>query len=225
MKFTVLPATSCLKQRTSLYSTPTNKEEYSYQPQRQVEYSFVLLILTAVTECFDSLQLIQLLLTHYPTVERSLIMGLHIIGFILPLLILLPNLLFIFFTPHYVPSSITAPPVIFTILERAGQIACFTLPILFGHEIAVQPITSLSGLMLICLIFYYMCWVRYYRSGRTFSMLFKPLGPLPLPLAIFPVLYFSLLAVWIDSLLFAAAAAVFAIGHLTVSWNTYKQIS
>ncbi|MDF9844269.1 MULTISPECIES: hypothetical protein [unclassified Paenibacillus] len=183
-----------------------------------------MLLLTAVTECFDSLRLLALFLTHYSIGERSLIMGLHYIGFILPLLILLPNLLFIFFAPRYVPSSITAPPVIFTILERAGQISCFSLPILFGHRIAVQPVTSLSWLMLICLIFYYMCWVRYYRSGRPFGMLFKPLGPLRLPMAVFPVLYFSLLALWIHSLLFAAAAAVFAIGHLIVSWNTYKQI-
>ncbi|MEK5449868.1 hypothetical protein [Paenibacillus sp. FSL R7-0331] len=183
-----------------------------------------MLILTAVTECFDSLQPFALFLSQYFKVERSLTMGLHFIGFILPLLILLPNLLFIFFAPRNVPPSLTAPPVIFNALERAGQIACFTLPILFGQKIAVQPVSSLGWLMLICLIFYYMCWLRYYRSGRTFSMLFKPLGPLSLPMAMFPVLYFSLLAVWIDSLLFAAAAVVFAIGHLAVSWNTYKQI-
>lgn len=150
-------------------------------------------------------------------------MGLHLKGFILPLLVLLPNLLLIFFTPHNIPKTVS-PPIIFTVFERIGQVTCFTLPILFGTKIAEQPINFLTWLMLICLIIYYLCWIRFFWSGREFAILFKPLGFIPIPMALFPILYFILLAVWLNSYLFAVPAVLFAIGHFVTSWSTFSQI-
>ncbi len=150
-------------------------------------------------------------------------MGLHLKGFILPLLVLLPNLLFIFFTPHNIPKTVS-PPLIFIVFERIGQVTCFALPILFGTKIAEQPINFLTWLMLICLIIYYLCWIRFYWSGREFAILFKPLGFIPIPMALFPIMYFILLAVWLNSYLFAVPAVLLAIGHFVTSWSTFSQI-
>ncbi len=149
-------------------------------------------------------------------------MGLHLKGFILPLLVLLPNLLLIFFAPHNIPKTVS-PPFIFTLFERIGQVTCFTLPIVFGTKVAEQPINFLTWLMLICLIIYYLCWIRFFWSGREFAVLFKTLGFIPIPMAIFPILYFILLAVWLNSSLFAVPAILFAIGHFVTSWSTFSQ--
>ncbi|UQZ33500.1 hypothetical protein C2I18_07975 [Paenibacillus sp. PK3_47] len=151
-------------------------------------------------------------------------MGLHLKGFILPLLVLLPNLFLLFFPPHNIPDNQSPPPIIFTILERTGQVTCFTLPILFGQKISQQPVNILIGLMFICLMIYYLCWIRFFWRGREYAILFQPLGFIPVPMALFPVFYFMLLAVWLNALLFAVPAALFAIGHFAVSWYTYSSV-
>ncbi|WP_405116258.1 hypothetical protein MHH28_15095 [Paenibacillus sp. FSL K6-1217] len=151
-------------------------------------------------------------------------MGLHLLGFVLPILVLLPNLIFIVFPPRRVPGSLASTPLIFTLLERAGQIACLTLPIVYGRMIAAQSLGVSAILMALCLLIYYGCWVRYYRSGRAFAALFKPLLGVPVPMAVFPALYFLLLGVWLQSWLFIVPACLFAVGHLVNSWSVYGQV-
>lgn len=151
-------------------------------------------------------------------------MGLHLKGFILPILVLLPNLLLLFFPPINIPNHRSTPPLIFTIFERVGQVTCFSLPILFGKRIADQPMDLLMWFMFVCLIIYYLCWIRFFWSSREYAVLFQPLGFIPVPLALFPILYFLLLALWLNSYLFALPAVLFAIGHFAASWSTYTQI-
>ena len=151
-------------------------------------------------------------------------MGLHIKGFIIPLLVLLPNLIFIFFPPRNVPHSLGSTPLIFTILERAGQITCFMMPILFGRKLAEQPVGPAAVLMAVCLIVYYFCWIRFYLSGREFAVLFVPLLGIPVPMALFPAIYFLILGFSLPSWLFLIPALVFTIGHLVNSWSVYRQM-
>lgn len=151
-------------------------------------------------------------------------MGLHLLGFIIPILVLLPNLIFIFFQPRDIPKSLPSPPPVFTLLERAGQVACFTLPIVFGRLIAAQPPGLPAIGMALCLLIYYGCWVRYYSSGQTFSVLFKPLLGIPVPMAVFPALYFLLLGAWVHSWLFVVPACLFTVGHLVNSWSVFRQV-
>ncbi|MEK4850419.1 hypothetical protein NST04_11305 [Paenibacillus sp. FSL H7-0756] len=151
-------------------------------------------------------------------------MGLHALGFIISLLVLLPNLIFLFFPPRSVPDSLNSAPLVFTLLERAGQITCFMLPILFGRLISAQTLGVSAVLMALCLLVYYGGWVRYFRSGRAFTALFKPWLGIPVPMAVFPALYFLLLGVWLQSWLFIVPACLFAAGHLVNSWSVYGQL-
>ncbi|AIQ20478.1 hypothetical protein H70357_30075 [Paenibacillus sp. FSL H7-0357] len=150
-------------------------------------------------------------------------MGLHYKGFLISLLILLPNILLLRFAPRSIPK-LTSTSILFTVFERIGQITCFVLPILYGRKIAEQPIDYITLLMGICLIIYYLCWIRFFGGGREFSLLFKPLGPIPIPMALFPMLYFILLAYWLHSYLFVVPALIFSIGHFVNSWSVYTQI-
>lgn len=150
-------------------------------------------------------------------------MGLHIKGFIIALLVLLPNLILIVFPPRNPPNPLASTPPFFTILERAGQITCFMLPILFGRRLAEQPIGPATVLMAICLLVYYFCWIRFYSGGREFAVLFAPLMGIPIPMAVFPVIYFMLLGILLQSYLFVLPSFLFAIGHLVNSWSVYSQ--
>lgn len=151
-------------------------------------------------------------------------MGLHIKGFIIPFLVLLPNLIFIFLPPRHTPAALASAPLIFTILERAGQITCFMMPILFGRRLAEQPLSLGAAVMALCLLIYYVCWVRFYLSGRAFSVLFAPWLGIPIPMALFPAIYFLLLGITLQSWLFVIPAVLFAAGHLVNSWSIYSQI-
>ncbi|MEK3683211.1 hypothetical protein [Paenibacillus sp. FSL R10-2736] len=151
-------------------------------------------------------------------------MGLHIKGFIIPLLVLLPNLLFIFFPPRNAPDSLASTPLIFTILERAGQITCFMMPIVLGRKLAEQPLGLSAGLMAVCLLIYYICWARFYWNAREFAVLFTPWLGIPIPMAVFPAIYFMLLGFWLESWLLLIPAFLFAVGHLVNSWNVYAQV-
>jgi hypothetical protein len=151
-------------------------------------------------------------------------MGIHIEGIIFSLIVLLPNFIFLFLAPRNVPKELSSPAIIFTVLERVGQVACFTLPILFGRRIAAQDINFLIPLMGVCLIIYYIGWIRFFIGGKEFSLLFEPLGFIPIPMAIFPLLYFILLGIWLKSYIFEVPAVLLSIGHLVNSWSVYKQI-
>ena len=150
-------------------------------------------------------------------------MGLQFKGILISLLILLPNIIYLCFPARNVPHPSSEPSMLFTVIEQIGRIGCFVLPILFGEKIARQKFSFLVILMGICLLLYYLCWIRYFITGRNFSCMFKPLWMILIPMAVFPILYFLLLGIWTQSALFLAAAVLFAIGHSVVSWHTYLQ--
>ncbi|MDN4069356.1 hypothetical protein NYE70_01535 [Paenibacillus sp. FSL R5-0407] len=151
-------------------------------------------------------------------------MGLHLIGILISILVMLPNLLFLFRGPRNMPKSLSPSPMIITILERVGQISCFAMPLLFGIKIAEQPMNLIPVLMGICLLVYYACWIRYFAGGNLFALLYKPLGPIPVPMALFPILYFILLGLWMRSYLFIVPSLLFAVGHFINSWRVYVDI-
>ncbi len=148
-------------------------------------------------------------------------MGLHLKGILIPLLVMLPNLVFLFLGPHHMPQNLSTSSAVITVLERIGQISCFAMPLVFGHKIAEQPVNFTPVLMGICMLLYYICWIRYFAGGREFALLYEPLGPVPIPMALFPILYFLLLGVWMKSYLFVVPALLFAIGHFINSWSVY----
>jgi hypothetical protein len=77
-------------------------------------------------------------------------------------------------------------------------------------------------LMIVCISFYYFLWIRYFVQGRTYSTAFKPLGYIPIPMAIFPVLAFGFAAIWGKSIWLGLSVIILAFGHITNSWIIYQ---
>lgn len=151
-------------------------------------------------------------------------MGFTIKGLILSMIILLPNLLVLFFPPLNIPQTISEAHILFTILERVGQIGCFVLPILLGKTISKLNMNYFVIGMVVCVLVYYGCWFRFFFGGRDFYLLFKPLGIIIIPMAFAPILYFCLLALWTKSYLLGISTIVFAIGHIMNSYKTYLSL-
>ncbi|MCK4241836.1 MAG: hypothetical protein KAW42_06475 [Candidatus Atribacteria bacterium] len=140
------------------------------------------------------------------------------------MIILLPNLLVLFFPPLKIPENMSETHILVTILERVGQIGCFVLPILLGKTLSKLNINYFAIGMVVCVLIYYGCWVRFFFCGRDFYLLFKPLGIILIPMAIAPLLYFCFLTLWTKSYLLGVSTIVFAVGHLINSYNTYSTI-
>lgn len=64
---------------------------------------------------------------------------------------------------------------------------------------------------------YYALWGRYVLGERTIAGLYRPVGRVPVPMAVLPVLVFTATAAWSTSGWIAAGAALLATGHIPVS--------
>ncbi|MBN2238476.1 MAG: hypothetical protein JW712_01775 [Dehalococcoidales bacterium] len=146
----------------------------------------------------------------------------HPLSLIITTLVLLPNAVFAVKKPA--EDNIPAPkePLPLVVLERIGQPACFLIPLFFPVSLAGPiRIAALAGMVLALCVYYY-CWVRYFRGKRKAYLLFTPLCSIPVPMAIFPVLYFLLSAVILGSIPMLISGLVLAAGHIPVSLIQYK---
>ena len=75
---------------------------------------------------------------------------------------------------------------------------------------------------LIFLILYYIVWIRYFLGGMERSLLAKSFFWVPMPLAIFPVLYFISEALWIKNYIAVFIMVIFGIAHYSVSYISLK---
>lgn len=151
-------------------------------------------------------------------------MGFSFIGLLIAIFIFFPNILFVIFPPKNIPDNLKDAGYIFTLLERIGQVGCLVILTMSNDNFKNISINIWFALMAICIIFYYGLWIRYVIKGHEFSLAFKPLMFIPIPMAVFPVFAFGFAALWGKSIYLIVAVAILAIGHFVNSWNTYKFI-
>lgn len=145
-------------------------------------------------------------------------MGFSLLGTILSLIILAPNLLFIKFPPVNMPADIQDAGPVFTVLERVGQVGCVAILVFSKSSFEQVRFGIVTVLIIIILSAYYGLWIRYLVKGRNIRLLYEPLSLIPIPMAIFPVAAFALGAIWCESLFLSVAVVCLAIGHFTNSW-------
>lgn len=72
------------------------------------------------------------------------------------------------------------------------------------------------------LLLYYIVWIRYFAGGRNIALLNRPFFFVPMPLAVFPVLYFLCAAIWLHNIPAAILMMIFGAAHLTVSVQSFR---
>jgi hypothetical protein len=148
-------------------------------------------------------------------------------GWVISFFVLLPNLLVIILPPKNIPLDMAAKKSmgwkVIEILERTGQAACFIIPVFntLRFDTATNKIILLTALL--TLLFYYSGWLRYALSGQGFLTLFSPLGGIPIPMAIAPILIFLLTGINMHSWPMVIASFILAAGHLPISWHEWKR--
>ena len=148
-------------------------------------------------------------------------------GFLTVIFILLPNFLFVFFTPQNIPQ-IKPCKNIFTIFEKTGR---FWVLVFISIKIGTFEFGFNSKEIFIIWMFttlflvlcYWLLWVRYILKGRQFKNLFDKVI-IPVPMAVLPVLVFLVTCIFTLNIMILIFAILFAIGHMVESLNTYYQI-
>lgn len=71
-------------------------------------------------------------------------------------------------------------------------------------------------------VLYYAVWIRYFVGGREIALLNRAFLFVPMPLVVFPMLYFLCAAVWLHNLPAVILMTIFGAAHLTVSIQSFR---
>ena len=138
--------------------------------------------------------------------------------FALPMLI---NIAYAAFPPAEKAEQPTAVPHWVEAVEQVSRIVyLFAVTLL----VSSRPLAVRSAwlwLAVLFLILYYAVWIRYFAGGRTVALLRRAFLFVPMPLAVFPVLYFLCAALWLHNLPAAIVMLIFGAAHLTVSVRSF----
>ena len=139
--------------------------------------------------------------------------------FALPMLI---NIAYVMFPPAGKAEQPVAVTHWVEIVEQISRIAyLFAVTLLVSRE-TLSFRSVWFSLAAVFLILYYAVWLRYFMGGREIALLSRSFLFVPMPLAVFPVLYFLCAAIWLHNLPAAIIMVIFGAAHLTVSIQSFR---
>ena len=144
---------------------------------------------------------------------------LGLVVFALPMLI---NIVYALFPPSEKAEQSKKTAHWVEIAEQVSRIAyLFAITLLVSREpLKFKNIWFYFALLF--LILYYAVWIRYFIGGRKIALLNRKFLFVPMPLAVFPVMYFLCAAIWLHNIPAAVIMVVFGAAHLTVSYQSFK---
>ena len=147
-------------------------------------------------------------------------------GWLIPVLVLLPNLLWLVFPPRGTPAAemVSKSPLVrlMEVLEWLGRLGCLIIPCFYQVEVKGGWQLGALGVMAAALLLYYAGWARFFLGRRAYRLLFESLLGVPLPLAVSPIVFFLGAAALLGSWPMAAAALILAAGHIYLSHESSR---
>lgn len=139
--------------------------------------------------------------------------------FALPMLI---NIAYVMFPPAGKAEQTAAVTHWVEIVEQISRIAYLAAITLLVSREPIQFRSIWLWLAALFLILYYAVWIRYFAGGREIALLSRSFLFVPMPLAVFPVLYFLCAAIWLHNLPAAIIMVIFGAAHLAVSIQSFR---
>ena len=109
------------------------------------------------------------------------------------------------------------------VVEQGSRIAYFLAVTLLASQRGVDRHSAWLLLAAVFLALYYAVWIRYFASGRDPALLGKAFLFVPLPLVVFPVLYYLFAALWLRNLPAFVLMLVFGAAHAAVSAQSFRR--
>ena len=135
---------------------------------------------------------------------------------------MLINLVYAAFPPAGEPQ----PPAPVTrwveIVEQISRLAYLLAVTLLVSRKPVSVRSTWFFLAAAFLLLYYAVWIRYFVLGRDVALLRRAFLFVPMPLAVFPVLYYLCAALWLHNVPAAVLMVIFGAAHLTVSLQSFQ---
>ena len=139
--------------------------------------------------------------------------------FALPMLI---NIAYVMFPPAGKAEQTSAVTHWVEIVEQISRIAyLFAVTLLVSRE-TLSFRSVWFSLAAVFLVLYYAVWLRYFMGGREIALLSRSFLIVPMPLVVFPVLYFLCAAIWLHNLPAAIIMVIFGAAHLAVSIQSFR---
>ena len=140
-----------------------------------------------------------------------------LIVFLLPMII---NIFYVIFPPKRSGEEVQNKR--FPVLEIIENVTRIAYAIILCLWISNEKLNYKSYLLIVSIIFlilYYMVWIRYFIGGRNVKLLGKSFLFIPMPLAIFPVLYFIFASLWMSNYIATGIMIIFGIVHSIISYK------
>lgn len=141
-----------------------------------------------------------------------------LVVFALPMLI---NIAYVLFPPTGEASSSKSVTRRVEITEAVSRIVCLVLLTFLVNKNPLKPKSIWLLAAVVFLLLYYIVWIRYFIGGRNVALLGQPFLFVPIPLAIFPVVYYLCAAIRMGNIPAAVAMSVFGASHITVSIQSF----
>ena len=152
--------------------------------------------------------------------------GFSIVGVVFLAMLFVPNIIWGRNQPPGYAEISKNENRILLALERIGEVAATCTAVIF---VCPQGFSFPWLLWLIAafalMVLYEIAWMRYFKGGGELADMYRPLGPIPIPLASLPVAAIFLLGVWYQSPLTLIAAVVLGIGHIGIHLGHVRELS
>jgi hypothetical protein len=155
----------------------------------------------------------------------DLLIGFSWRGILIAALVLLPNIFFMLLPRTNMSAEQPGSSRYIDILEHSARILYFALIIFTTGKNTISYAGPFIYIALGSLLIYYILWLRYFFSGMDYRYLFDTVLHVPLPMAVFPILFLLASALWLKNIPSVIAALLFAAGHFINSYITYQQLS
>lgn len=148
-------------------------------------------------------------------------LGVSWAGLAVVLLAMLPNFFYFIFPPVNVPASAAGGMKILDIIESVCRIGFMLLFVFLTSSHKVNLRNPYIIFMVVFLLLYYALWIKYFAGGRDYQLLGQSFLFIPGPMAVFPVIYFILAALWLGNIPAGIVTALFGIVHIIISYMSF----
>lgn len=150
-------------------------------------------------------------------------MNFSILGMLVFVFLLFPNILYAIFPmkKERKKKKLQAKRS-YVLCEQIGRIGCMLGIVFSGVGKNYNP--YLFSLISLCMLMYYIAWLRYFLKDRKERYLYVSVIKIPVPLAVFPVLVFFFFSLLSNSVLLGIFSICFGIGHITITIDKKKAL-
>jgi len=144
------------------------------------------------------------------------------VGLIIFLLPMIINVFYVIFPPKSNGGEGDTKNKKFPILEAIEQGTRIAYAVILCILISNKSLNYTNPLLYISIVFlilYYIVWIRYFIGGRDTKLLGTKFLFIPMPLAVFPVLYFIFASLWMNNYIATGVMFVFGIVHNIISYQ------